>query len=154
LKDPFQAVYLLEAVISDNLVELSRILKLGVDTLSKTYCLNWACTKGSFEMVKLLIDHGADIYDPHVYYSAIKGGNLDVVKYLEMKLKNDDISLGKALKISVKSNNLDITNYLIEKISNEHATISQDEYLEIITILVNKVYEVSDSSEHEKIISL
>ncbi len=100
-----QAKELWEAVDKRTVIKVRSLLGQGADPNHQFYCseewgdkgppLHRACYKGYFEIVKILITHGArtDIgggrYNTTPLHYACEGGSKDVVQYLVEELKMD-----------------------------------------------------------------
>jgi uncharacterized protein len=83
---------LIEAVKAGNQAAFEELIKSGVDIDQQDEQgwtpLNWAAGKGDFAVVKLLVDHGADIFkvgrDQRTpYMIALAAGHIDVAKFLK-----------------------------------------------------------------------
>ena len=86
--------------------------------------LHFAVQNGDTEVVKFLVEHGADIkaQDTVLSRSAIhfaaENGNLDCVKYLAehgADLEDRDVYGATALHYAAKSNKLDVVKYLVSR---------------------------------------
>ena len=86
--------------------------------------LHFAAENGDTDVVKFLVDHGADVkaQDTVLSRSAIhfaaENGNLECIKYLTEKgadLQDKDSFGATALHYAAKSNHLDIVKYLVGK---------------------------------------
>ena len=78
-----------------------------------------AASSGDLQLVKLLLNQGADIIDALNYASYY--GNIEIVKYLleqgaDIHAENDE-----ALKLAAESGNLEIVKYLVENGANLYA---------------------------------
>ncbi len=121
---------LLNAVEAGNVREVKRLIKSGAHVNETSFVKNvWYATalhiaalSGSLEMVKYLVEHGAEInykktFDQTALHMAAKSGSLKIFKYLvehgaDIKCKN---SLDEnALYVAASSGSLEIVKYLVE----------------------------------------
>lgn len=95
-------------------------LKNGADinTYLGNYPLIIAVDAGNLDIVKYLVEHGADIHIVHDFplRSASEHGYLDIVKYLVEKGANiNDVDLfTKPLSLAGENGHLDVIKYLVE----------------------------------------
>ena len=80
--------------------------------------ISQAIRSGNLEMVKLLVDHGAEINAPTEdvtppFIWAIQSGNLDIVKYLVENGAKLSFTVGKDLLLRGAQNHLDVFKYLL-----------------------------------------
>lgn len=80
--------------------------------------ISQAIRSGNLEMVKLLVDHGAEINAPTEdatppFVWAVQSGNLDIVKYLVENGAKLSFTVGKDLLLREAQNHLDVFKYLL-----------------------------------------
>ena len=98
----------------------SDIVKYAIDKEGIRYmyetALTWASVYGHLQIVKYLVEHGADIhaFDDNVLIAASTNGRYDVVKYLVEKGANIHAKDDAALKSAVKYGQLPVIKYLLE----------------------------------------
>ena len=137
--------------IFNTLAENKTPSQKGVD-----FVLGYTSTHGYLEIVKYLVEHGADVNSQAEYalISASIGGNLEVVKYLvehgsDVRADND-----YALKQSSRIGHLEIVKYLVEQGANAQASndfalrwSSNDGQLEVVKYLVGQGANVRASDD-------
>lgn len=97
-------------------------LDAGVDVNAKTRygatALSYACDKGNIEVVRLLIERGADVNVKDTFYGevplgwALSHGHTQVVKLL---LDKGAAGIERALTESVQSGNVDVVKVVLDK---------------------------------------
>ena len=80
--------------------------------------ISQAIRSGNLDMVKLLVDHGAEINAPTEdatppFVWAVQSGNLDIVKYLVENGAKLSFTVGKDLLLREAQNHLDVFKYLL-----------------------------------------
>lgn len=118
----YEEMLLTNAIIQ----EYSRVITYLVEKVGG-YDLNFALIKATefrkFEIIKYLIEKGADIYFEHpgsqfndsAFSYAVHLGYLDIFKYMIQHEEPDDDNLDKALAIAAGTGNLPILKDLVEK---------------------------------------
>jgi ankyrin repeat protein len=98
-------------------------LKKGVKYNSLNTALNGASENGHLEVVKYLVEAGADIHnsDEFPLRLAIYNGHLEIVKYLIELGADIHIYEDFALRIASRDGYLEIVKYLVEKGADIHA---------------------------------
>ena len=125
--------YLLSKGSQSNVVNENGATALYIGMLIQ-YETRWhiASQEGHLEVVKILIEHGAEIeaiykdgYTP--LYIASQNGRLDVVEYLISQQANINMSChhgSSPLYIATQQGQLDVVNLLLQKGANAEATKS------------------------------
>lgn len=90
------------------------------------YLLYWGVLSGSLEMVKLLVEKGAYIFDhgeqgltSFALHAALEKGYLDIVKYFLQKGIAINSTLSRPIFIAVRSGNLELVKFLIETLKQD-----------------------------------
>ena len=114
---------------------------------AKEYAIRWACRYGNYEIVKHLVEHGADFranYDEPVRWSS-EMGHLKVVKYLvdlgaDFRAFDND-----AIRFACANGHLEVVKYLADlgadfRDRNDEAIRKASEHgrLEVVKYLVEK----------------
>jgi ankyrin repeat protein len=120
--------------------------KLKMNT-SKNVTLCWVSENGHLQIVKYLVENGADIHaiNDRPLRSASKHGYLEIVKYLVENGANIHAKDDEALTLASYNGRLNVVKYLIEKGANIHAKDDdalkwalQNAHLEVVKYLVEK----------------
>jgi len=107
----------------------------------------WASSNGHLEVVKFLVEKGADIHadDNYAFCWASKNGHLEVVKFLVEKGADIHANNNVALRLASMNAQLEIIKFLVEKgvdihADNEYALrfASYNGHLEVVKLLVEK----------------
>src|SRR3990167_8398204 len=87
------------------------------------YHLIYACRYGLCELVKYLVEHGADIHiqDDYPLRSASENGKFDVVKYLVEHDADIHAEYDDALIVACQHGYIHIVKYLVENGADVHA---------------------------------
>jgi len=85
--------------------------------------LRWAAFDGDLDVVKYLIDKGADIHanDDNALKQAASRGHLEVVKYLVEKGANIHADNNDSLRWAASNGHLEVVKYLVEQGADIHA---------------------------------
>ncbi|AGF84863.1 repeat protein [Moumouvirus goulette] len=108
------------------------------------YPLFWASKGGHLEVVKYLVENGANIHGfSNPLKNASEEGHLEVVKYLVEHQSDMYLYYDYALRSASKEGHLEIVKYLVENGANIHAnndwalrSASKEGHLEVVKILV------------------
>jgi ankyrin repeat protein len=83
---------LINAIYSGNISEIKRLLSEGVDiNVYNERALRIACALGEFDIIKLLVEHGAEITE-QVIERSIRHGKIEVTNYLNNQLLLEKIN--------------------------------------------------------------
>lgn len=111
---------LILACMSGNLSKVKHLIAKGISVNPATsqlfYApLEMASVEGHLEIVKYLIDQGADVESSNNWSvrSACRRGHFDIVKYLVDKGADVTADDNNAIKMAVRANRLDIIKYLV-----------------------------------------
>jgi ankyrin repeat protein len=140
---------LIEACVHKNIVGVQYFVDKSND---KDEALKYAVIYGHLEIVKYLIEKGADVdsNDGYALCQYAKNGDFDMIKYLIEHNANVNINNGYALWISAQNDRLDIIVYLVDNGANVHA--NEDEALYNSTLygtLITVKYLVSKGANHD-----
>jgi ankyrin repeat protein len=111
-----------------------------------------AAKLGYFDIVKYLVDKGANIhaYDENSLILASDGGHLDVVKYLVDNGADVNAGYGDALIYASRNGHLDVVKYLAEMGADIHAEhdsalsfASGEGHLDVVKFLVERGADVN-----------
>lgn len=98
----------------------------------------------NFELIKLLIDHGADVNGEGIFKYVVYKGNVDIIKLFIEKGVDINSNDGLILKWAINYNNFEILNILINLNVNIEPykeelleTLVLLEHLEMLKILIN-----------------
>lgn len=85
--------------------------------------LIWASRSGNLELVKYLVDHGANIHanNENSLLTAVVSGYLDIVKYLVERGANFHLNNDNMLILASHYGRLEIVKYLVDKGANINA---------------------------------
>ena len=143
-----EVMVLREAVIGGHLLILKYLEKIGEYDLD--FSLLNAAEFKQFDIVKFLIEKGADIYKDNDVYDqspfsmAASVGALDILKYMIKHKKPEEFRINEVLLNAVESGKLSVVKYLIEEqgvtdnLDNAIIIAALDGNLEIIKYLVEK----------------
>ena len=110
--------------------------------------LRWASENGKIEIVKYLVDHGANVHvlDDEALRWASANGHLDVVEYLLDHNANIHARNNKALAWASQNGKIDVVEYLVDHGANIHANDDQalrwasaNGHLDVVTFLKSKM---------------
>ncbi len=96
------------------------LIELGANN---NYALTWCSRNGCLEVVKCLVEFGADIhfYDEAALRWASEGGQLELVKYLVELGSDVQVWHNYPLRIASYYGHLEVVKYLVEKGADIHA---------------------------------
>jgi ankyrin repeat protein len=102
---------LINAAHAGNLEVVKCLVEQGADIhIDNELPLRYASYKGHLEIVKYLVDHGADI---HIYLRhVVYSGHLEVVKYLVEQGTDIHIDEDSTLRDALERGHLEIVQYL------------------------------------------
>jgi hypothetical protein len=108
-----------DAARDGNLIGLKYLVEhcyANINTPLDDYALILSAGNGHLEMVKYLVEHGADIHknDDEALSVSAGNGHLDIVKYLLEKGANLNAEENYALQSSVENGHIDIIKFLFE----------------------------------------
>lgn len=105
---------LLDAVNECSLIGVKQALHKGADVhYLDDFAARWAAYKGYLEILKYLIENGANL-NYKLMVEAIESGHLDTVKYLREK-GLDFTGTRKAVVVAYLSDNKELIKYLREQ---------------------------------------
>lgn len=122
------------------------------------YTLCHACVFGSLDVVKCLVEHGADIHadNDHALRVASDYGHLEIVEYLVEQGADIHADADYALRIASENGYLDIVKCLVEHGANIHAcddyaiqyagTPEIEEYLKSLRFSIMNVARKSEAT--------
>lgn len=96
------------------------------------YLLYWGVLSGSLEMVKLLVENGAYIFEHRevrtsmALFEALEKGYLDIVKYFLQRGIAINSTFSRPIFIAVRSGNLELVKLLIETLKQDVRYQSED----------------------------
>ena len=111
--------YKCHSVNLGNRYDLTKIHNLNKYIKDKNKALMWAVYNGHLEVVKYLVENGANI-NGNEYSMLIEtsdNGYLDIVKYLVENGANINANNNQALRLATNRNNIDVVNYLKDKLN-------------------------------------
>lgn len=93
------------------------LLEQGVDEGQSDIALCFASSCGYLDVVKCLVEHGANIhaFDTVALRKAAENGHLDIVKYLFEQGADIHVKHDEALEVSAKKGHLDLVKYLVQQ---------------------------------------
>lgn len=118
------ALELLEEDDYEGLVILVEVLKeTDFEIKDKNEALFWFSRRGNLEVLKYLVENGADIHaaKDSALSSAAFNGHLEIVKYLVEHGADIHSEHNRALRWAAERGYLEIVNYLVEHGANIHA---------------------------------
>ena len=127
-----------------------------VNTPYGQFALIYAAEQGFLELVKKILDAGADINDEDLLYSASQSGRLDVVKYLLESGAGEEFpeDIDNALEGAVKGERLNIVKLLLKNgakpmANNERAIKLAVEIgnLNIAHVLYKRMYSAENNKD-------
>jgi len=116
------ALELLKQDKFEGLVILVEVLKeTDFELKDKNKALFWFSRRGNLEIVKCLVENGANVNagDDYALYEAASCGHLEVVKYLVSKGSNIRSHRCQALKRAERNNHVEVVKYLEEVLRND-----------------------------------
>jgi ankyrin repeat protein len=98
-------------------LDVVKVLAHHIDDIN--IVLMQGCRFGHFDLVEYAVEKGADVninlFKSYPIVAASRGGNLEIIKYLESKNANIKKRLKQAMLSAAEGGHLDIMKYLIEK---------------------------------------
>ena len=142
---PLWSIETIEALISE-----------GVEFESfKSRMLDKAAQKGYLDIVKYLVEQGANIHASDALCGSSYNGHFDIVKYLVEQGANIHASDDGALRWASESGCLDIVKYLVEQGANIHAGYdyalrfaSENGHLDIVKYLVEHGADIHAGNDY------
>lgn len=132
--------------------------------------LMWSARRGFLDIVKVLVEHGANINNSNSLKWSVKNNHIEVVKYLISK--GADINFHKyfnAFRIAAEEGYVEIVKYLVENCNvdiHEHyssafqAAIDKN-HIEVVRYLVSKgavtsetFLDLAETYGHEEIVKI
>jgi ankyrin repeat protein len=143
---------LINAVKSGNYALVRTLFGNGVDNPTKEQALRFAAEKGYLEIVKFLVDNGANINtsDNLPLVAAAQFGHLEVVKFLIANRPAAHAKDSNAVMASALKGHLEVVKFLVEKEFDIHAGKEQalrlsvkSGHLEIAKFLITKGADIT-----------
>jgi len=109
------------AVWKNNIESVKLLLESGADVhVWNDYVLEYASEKGYIEIVNLLLRHGEELHTSKGLREAVKNGNLDIVKVLIEGGADIHAFKNEALRLAIKNNHNTITKVLVNNGADIH----------------------------------
>jgi ankyrin repeat protein len=149
----FEIVKYLMEKISEELDHEELVKYVNSENSLRDTSLMWACSNGNLEVIKYLVEKGANVNHENNYgetsLTRASVGNLEVVKYLvENGAADLTNNLNKSLLKASQHGNLEVVEYLVEKGADINYKdkygktsllyASQNGYLEVVEYLIKK----------------